>query len=48
MLWLDGADAVWSDNYFDLLPGVARTVTVRPAARLAPAEMAARLRWRAL
>jgi beta-mannosidase len=48
MLWLEGTDAAWSDNFFHLLPGTAVDVHVRPAERMAPAEVAARLRWRAL
>ena len=48
ILWLDGADAAWSDNFFHLLPGGAPVdVQVRPATRMPPAEVA-RLRWRAL
>jgi beta-mannosidase len=48
MLWLDGADATWSDNFFHLLPGEPRRVAVVPEADLAPDEIASRLRWRTL
>jgi beta-mannosidase len=48
MLWLEGTDAEWSDNFFHLLPGTSRAIRVRSLAQLAPAEVAARLRWRAL
>jgi beta-mannosidase len=45
MLWLDGADATWSDNVVDVLPGVARTISVEPSS---PTTVSERLRWRAL
>jgi len=48
MPWLDGTDAAWSDNFFHLLPDRPVDVRVRPAMRMAPAEVAARVRWRAL
>jgi beta-mannosidase len=48
MLWLDGADAAWSDNFVHLLPNAPLDAHVWPATRIAPAEVAARLRWRAL
>jgi beta-mannosidase len=48
MLWLDGVDAVWSDNFFDVFPGEPREVRVRPETRLTASELAAKLRWRAL
>ncbi|HVT76150.1 MAG TPA: glycoside hydrolase family 2 protein [Acidimicrobiales bacterium] len=48
MLWLDGVDATFSDNFFHLLPGEPRRVTVYPEADLSPDEVAARLRWRTL
>jgi hypothetical protein len=48
MLWLEGTDAAWSDNFFHVLPGAAPIdVYVRPTAPMAPAEVQARLRWRA-
>jgi beta-mannosidase len=48
MLWLDGVDATWSDNFFDLLPGEPRTVSVQSATPLAATELASRLRFRTL
>jgi beta-mannosidase len=30
-LRLDDADGIFSDNYFDLLPGAAKVVTFRPS-----------------
>jgi beta-mannosidase len=46
LLWLDGADATWSDNAFHVLPGRPRTIEVRPAERTT--SVADRLRWRAM
>ena len=48
MLWLDGLDATWSDNFFNLLPGEPRQVEVHPATPVTADELAARLRWRTL
>ena len=48
MLWLDGVDVTWSDNFFHLLPGEPREVRVCPAVDLTPDEIASRLRWRTL
>jgi Ig-fold domain len=48
MLWLEGADADWSDDFFRLLPGEAREVQVRSWSPMPAAEVAARLCWRAL
>jgi hypothetical protein len=48
MVWLDGVDATWSDNFFHLLPGEPRRIAVFPEADLAPDEIASRLRWRTL
>jgi beta-mannosidase len=46
MLWLEGEDATWSDNFLHVFPGARRTVEVRPAS--ATASVGDRLRWRAL
>ena len=48
MVWLDGYDAVFDDNFFHLLPGEPRTISVAPEADLSPTDIASRLRWRAL
>jgi beta-mannosidase len=48
MLWLDDADATWSDNFFHLLPGRPRVITVTPWQPMSDAELRARLRWRSL
>jgi beta-mannosidase len=45
MLWLDGADATWSDNVVHVLPGRAKTIVVRPSSEVSVGD---RLRWRAL
>jgi len=48
MLWLEDADATWSDNFFHLLPGHSRVITVTPWQPMSDAEVRARLRWRSL
>jgi hypothetical protein len=48
MLWLDDADATWSDNFFHLLPRRPRVITVTPWQPMSEAEVRARLRWRSL
>jgi beta-mannosidase len=48
MLWLDDADASWSDNYFHLLPGRSRVITVTPWQPMSDVEVQVRLRWRSL
>jgi len=48
MLWLDDADATWSDNFFHLLPRRPRVITVTPWEPMSEAEVRARLRWRSL
>ena len=48
LLWLDGADATWSDNLLDVFPGEARRVRVEPRTALSEADILGRLRWRAL
>ena len=47
-LWLDGADATWSDNYVHVFPGSARRLRVEPATPMTDAELTDRLRWRTL
>lgn len=46
MLWLDGIDAAWSDNFFTLLPGEEVSVEVTPTVPVAGEELLARVRWR--
>ena len=48
LLWLDDADASWSDNAFHVLPGTERRVVVRPARPMTADEVRRRLRWRML
>ncbi len=49
-LWLEvegDPDASFSDNAFDLLPGMSRKITVKPSRPMAKAELKARLKiWR--
>ncbi len=47
MVWLDGVDATWSDNFFHLLPGEPKTIAVSEV-DLTPSELSSRLRWRTL
>ncbi|HYD09678.1 MAG TPA: glycoside hydrolase family 2 protein, partial [Acidimicrobiales bacterium] len=50
VLWLDGTmnDVVWSDNAFDLLPGVPHDVAFELQLGYADDEVPALLRWRSL
>jgi beta-mannosidase len=48
MLTLDGAEARWSDNFVDLLPGRPVEIVVTPEHPLGPEELADRLRIRSL
>lgn len=48
MLWLDDADASWSDNFFHLLPRRPCSITVTPWQPMSEAEVRGRLRWRSL
>lgn len=48
VLWLEGLDARWSDNFLTLLPGEPVDVEVQPAVALSPAELRESLRWRSV
>lgn len=48
VLWLEGLDASWSDNFLTLLPGEPVDVEVEPPAAISRAELLDRLRWRSL
>jgi beta-mannosidase len=48
MVSLDGAEARWSDNFLDLLPGQPVELVVTPERPIALAELEARLRTRSL
>jgi beta-mannosidase len=48
VLTIEGADASWSDNLLDLVPGEPAEVVVTPEDGIAPEDLEARLRFRSL
>jgi beta-mannosidase len=48
LLWLDGADATWSDNLLDVFPAEPRRVRVEPGTAQSEEALLGRVRWRAL